>query len=294
MAKAKSKPETLPCLIARETQDQVTEYAKALRKAAPELGSHGLSFDLFWDSGIFRGAIEKLRGEQAATMKDKRSFIKDVLVWMKEIHAVADWRVAGSKDRHDYEVVMPSGKVCAIEAKGCLDGNNTNIFERPANADEFIIWSLCQNPMADPRKNAWSGIHTRLSAEIVHRRMLVDGLVIWDPVCNTLGRPCPKVERNKERVRRIGARIMSPPCIYLFPRTVPDVRNNPAPLPHRLEEVQFLEALHREFFGHSEDLTEVFISVGMMGASVGRKTKLIRGGRVIVEAKMTAIKRART
>ena len=37
--------------------------------------------------------------------------------------------------------------------KGCLDGENTNKFERPTEADEFITWSLCTNSGADPRRN---------------------------------------------------------------------------------------------------------------------------------------------
>ena len=36
-----------------------------------------------------------------------------------------------------------------------MDENNTNIFERPPHAHEFIIWSVCTNPGADPQHNAW-------------------------------------------------------------------------------------------------------------------------------------------
>ncbi len=31
--------------------------------------------------------------------------------------------------------------------------NNTNIFTRPPNADEFVIWSLCQNPGSNMSHN---------------------------------------------------------------------------------------------------------------------------------------------
>ena len=41
---------------------------------------------------------------------------------------------------------LKTGRVSVVELKGCLDGNNTTIFERPANAQEFIIWSVCTNP----------------------------------------------------------------------------------------------------------------------------------------------------
>jgi len=96
-------------------------------------------------------------------------------------------------------VVFPHNTTSVIEAKGCLDGDNTNIFQRPPDADEFIVWSLCQNPGADPRHNVWSGIHTRLSAEIIHRRQQVDGLIFRDMPCRTKARPCPKEEGKPSR-----------------------------------------------------------------------------------------------
>lgn len=284
----------IPCVLAGATKALIDDYVKALRAAAPALGAHGLEPDVFWDSGIFRGAIERIRGTQAAGMETKRRFVTDILDWLKAGAFIESWSVAGSNDRHDYEVVMPGGRICAIEAKGCLDGNNTNIFERPANADEFVIWSLCQNAGADPAKNAWSGIHTRLSAEIIHRRTIVDGLVIWDPVCNTLGRPCPKVRDNPERLTVIGKRQLPPPCLYLFPRTVPDVRNNPSPSVHTLGEVQFLSALHLAFRGAVGEITEVKLEVALAGNTVARATRLIRAGQVVRESKMTKVKRAKS
>jgi hypothetical protein len=178
-------PSTQPiifCELSVETQRLIADYANALRQIAPSIGTHGMTEDDFWDSGLFQSAVERLRGTQSATTEKKRTFIADILRFMLEQGAISDWKFSGAGERHDYEVYMPGGWLCVIEAKGCLDGNNTNIFERPPNADEFIIWSLCQNPGSNPRHNAWSGIHTRLSAEIIHRRQRVDGL------CNPDGR----------------------------------------------------------------------------------------------------------
>jgi hypothetical protein len=100
-----------------------------------------------------------------------------VLNYMQDQGFIQDCDSAGEANRHDY-VVRLTGTVGVIELKGCLDGNNTNIFERPPNAQEFVIWSVCTNPGADPRLNAWSGIHTRLSAEIISRQQQVDGVMI--------------------------------------------------------------------------------------------------------------------
>jgi hypothetical protein len=246
----------------------------------------------FWDSGLLQSAIERLRGSQSASTDKKRSFIADILSFMKTRGAITDWQFSGSGERHDYEVRMPDDRLCVIEAKGCLDGNNTNIFERPSNADEFIIWSLCQNPGSDPRHNAWSGIHTRLSAEIIHRKQRVDGLIIWDMLCGK-GRACPKLVADASRVTRISDRDVPPPCIYLFPRTIPDPRNNPRPQCWRLEDVKFLSALSQAFKGESSDVVDVHIETRMNAASIERRTIYVREGTEFSSSRWTKIKRAR-
>jgi hypothetical protein len=220
----------IPCELLPETKGRIDAYVDALIQAAPEIGSHGLSQEEFRNSGIFRSAIERLRGAQAASMIEKRLFMTEVLDHLQAGSLIRRWSYEGAGERHDYQTIMPTGHISIVETKGCLDGNNTNIFERPPQADEFVIWSLCQNPGSDPRHNAWSGINTRLSAEIIHRKQRVDGLVIWDMVCGTVGRPCPKLSANPDRATRISAtRVVPPPCIYLFPRSIPDARNNPTP-----------------------------------------------------------------
>lgn len=282
------------CRLLPETRTAVHEFAEALREFAPALGTHGMDEQTFWDSGLFHGAIERLRGQQAASMGPKREFIAEILEFLKQAGRIKTWVIAGGGDRHDYEVVLLDDTVTAIEAKGCLDGNNTNIFQRPPNADEFIIWSLCQNSGADPRHNAWSGIHTRLSAETIHRRQQVDGLIIWDMVCGTLGRICPKLKADANRATAVGRRKLPPPCIYLFPRTIPEPRNNPKPRCWRLEQVKFLKILHEAFKGDAEDVTEVRIEADMDGATVRRTTRLVRNGVEITASQPTPVKRATT
>ena len=173
----------IPCEQDQALRAKIEEFAEVLKTQAHTLKGHGLEEREFYDSGLFRGAIERISGQYSATMRDKRDFVARVLNHMQDGGFVDDWESAGEANRHDYAVTLPTGRQAIIELKGCLDGNNTNIFERPAHADEFIIWSVCTNPGADPRHNAWSGIHTRLSAEIISRSQRVDGLVIWDMVC---------------------------------------------------------------------------------------------------------------
>ncbi|MGH9839077.1 MAG: hypothetical protein ACREEM_09860 [Blastocatellia bacterium] len=279
------------CELSRDARQLIADYAESLRAAAPDIGAHGMNAEEFWSSGLFQSAIEKLRGVQSATTDIKRGFISDILNHMKEANAIDDWRFRGSGERHDYEITIGQ-RTCVIEAKGCLDGNNTNIFERPANADEFIIWSLCQNPGSDPRHNAWSGIHTRLSAEIIHRKQIVDGLIIWDMFCGQ-GRICPKLTLTPQRATELGKRVVPPPCIYLFPKTVPDPRNNPSPKTRDLDEVTFLERLHRSFKGEPSDIVGVKIEARMTGADVERRTICYREGTEIKQSRWTKLRRAK-
>jgi hypothetical protein len=184
----------IPCQQNKDLRKLIEEYAEVLKTESHKLGAHGLDEKDFYQSGLFRGAIERVRGQFSSTMREKREFCKHVLNHMQDKGFIADWESAGEANRHDYVVLSNGGRVAVIELKGCLDGNNTNIFERPSQAQEFVVWSVCTNLGADPRKNVWSGIHTRLSAEIISRQQRVDGLIVWDMVCGTIGRPCPKLE----------------------------------------------------------------------------------------------------
>jgi len=281
------------CELLDEVKEEINSYVDELRKKAPEIGKHGLSENEFWDSGIFHSAIEKLRGIQAATTDKKRCFISGILSYMQSQNAISSWEFSGAGERHDYEIKLPDGRLCIIEAKGCLDGNNTNIFERPSNADEFIVWSLCQNPGSDPRHNSWSGIHTRLSAETIHRKQKVDGVIIWDMLCGTKGRPCPKIQKNKSRTTKVESKKIPPPCLYLFPRTIPDPRNNPSPPCWKIEEVSFISALAQCFKADATDIVEVHIQARMKQSDVERQTIYYRNGEKFSESRWTKIKRAR-
>ncbi len=282
----------IPCKVTDGWKTVVETYAEALQAAAHSVGDHGMSVEQFNESGLFKSAVERLRGQSAASMGVKKAFIAGVLEVLQDNQRIASWQFAGAGDRHDYEVRMPDGRVCCIEAKGCLDGNNTNIFQRPANADEFVIWSLCQNPGANPRHNAWSGIHTRLSAEIIARRERVDGLVIWDMLCGTPARPCPKLSNTPERATVVAGKELPPPCLYLFPRTIPDARNNPAPLPWRLPDVHFLNSLGGMFKVKREETISVEIEVRMQGTDVQRLTRYRTETSVLHESNWTTIRRA--
>jgi len=288
-----SKNPIIPCELRPETKNRIAAYAEALIQAAPSIGDHGLNEQDFWDSGLFRSAIERLRGTQAAFTADKRRFMESVLDFLAQKGEIEGWVFAGNEERHDYEIVLPGGWLSVVETKGCLDGNNTNIFERPPHADEFVIWSLCQNPGSDPRHNAWSGIHTRLSAEEIHRSQRIDGVVIWDLICGTVGRPCPKLANPERATLLANGRAVPPPCLYLFPRSLPNPRNNPHPAVWKLEEVRLLHTLWKNFQGRPEDLIQVQIETRMEGADIQRRTRFTRQGEEFSTSGWTTIRRAR-
>lgn len=282
----------IPCSQNAALREKIEEFAETLKTEAHTLSGHGLTEREFYDSGLFRGAIERIRGQFSATMRDKREFVQHILNYMQDRGFVRDWASAGSENRHDYTIHLRSGRTAVVELKGCLDGNNTNIFERPPHAQEFVIWSICTNPGADPRHNAWSGIHTRLSAEIIFREQRVDGVIIWDMVCGTIGRPCPKLSGNEGRLIEVGHFKLPPPCVYVFPATIPSPRNNPHPPAQRLEDVQLLEAFHQCFAGRPEEVNYVDFEVQHHGADTVRTTRIVRAGDVQRISEPTAIRRA--
>lgn len=281
----------IPCQANAELRIRIEEFAETLKTQSHLLGNHGLDEQEFYDSGLFRGAIERIRGQFSATMREKRDFASAVLNWLEDQGRIQAWYSAGEANRHDYTVELLSGRNAAIELKGCLDGNNTNIFDRPPHANEFIIWSVCTNPGANPRHNVWSGIHTRLSAEIVSRAERVDGLVVWDMVCGTIGRPCPKIVADPGRITQIAAYELPPPCIYVFPGTVPAPRNNPHPPAQAIGDVEILSVMHEAFGGRDEELNFVDFAVDYQGRDTVRTTTVRRAGEVAMQSGMTAIRR---
>lgn len=282
----------IPCKKDPLLTERIVEFSEILRTRAHELEAFGLSEEEFYESGVFEGSIQRIRGQISASMGEKKTFVKHILNHMQDRGFIQEWIEAGNANRHDYSVLLNNGQITAVELKGCLDGNNTNISARPAHANEFVVWSVCQNKGADPRHNVWSGIHTRFSADIIAEEKQVDGLIVWDWLCGTAARTCPKVAGREDRITELGPYRLPPPCIYLFPATIPKPRNNPNPRPHRINEVGFLAALHECFGGRDEELNHVYFEAAMDGVELVRKTKIARGGEMQRESRPTPIQRS--
>ena len=115
---------------------------------------------------------------------------------------------------------------------------------------------------------------------------------MWDWLCGTMSRPCPKLARLPgQRLTAVGQYKLTPPCIYLFPRTIPSVRNNPNPDPHQLQDVAFLNALNACFGGYFDEINLVRIKVGHSGGETVRTTSIERAGQLQRESRPTPIRR---
>lgn len=284
----------IPCKQDEELQKKIEEYVELLKTRAHTIGHnvHGMSETEFYESGLFRGAIERIRGQFSATMSVKREFVRHVLNHMEDRGLIKEHEDVGHDNRFDYVVNLLSGRKCVIELKGGGDGNNTNIMERPHSADEFIIWFVSTNTSGDPRENAWSALNSRLSVEMIKRPVQIDGAVFWDYACGTDRRICPKVEgENPIRRTTVGPYNLVPPCIYLLPKSIPDVRNDPEPEPNKIENVEFLNALQKCFGGKESELNQVRVRTEHRGSNTVRKTTIIRDGKVCKSSKFRVIKR---
>ncbi|NTE56079.1 hypothetical protein G6M78_13460 [Agrobacterium tumefaciens] len=281
----------IPCEQNADLRDQIERFAETLKTQAHTLGAHGFDEKDFYNSGLFRGAIERIRGQYSATMRPKREFVQHVLNHLEDQKHISGWDKTDAENRNDYWVRLKSGKNACIGLTGGLDGNNATIFERPADADEFVIWSVMTNPGSDPRRNAWSGIHTRLSAEMISTGKRVDGVIVWDMVCGTTGRPCPKIVGDvKDRLTDVGPYRVPPTCIYVFPEILPSLANKRA-RPQALSDVELLQAFHTGFKGRDDEVNYVTFDVEDRNGEVWRKTTIARGGMVQRESEMMAIRR---
>ena len=99
------------------------------------------------------------------------------------------------------------------------------------------------------------------------------------------------MSRKAGRLTTVGQFQLTPPCIYLFPRTVPSVRNNPNAEPHKLDDVAFLKALNECFGGYLDEIKRVRFLVTHKGSDTVRTTLIERGGVTQHASRPTAIRR---
>lgn len=112
-------------------------------------------------------------------------------------------------------------------------------------------------------------------------------------LCGTKGRPCPKISLDLDRATQLSGKDVPPPCLYLFPKSIPDPRNNPNPKTHKIGEVLFIERLYACFKCRLDDVVEVKVEAKMQGNDVLRRTIYLRQNVQIKESRWTKLKRAK-
>ena len=81
----------IPCQQNAEMRDQIGRFAEVLKTQAHLLGEHGLDEKEFYNSGLFRGAIERIRGQFIADIRPKREFVQHVLNHLEDRKLIEGW-----------------------------------------------------------------------------------------------------------------------------------------------------------------------------------------------------------
>lgn len=245
--------DTLPCRhqLDNDMVERLKELLIHLPRYAPELfEDHRLDATTY--PLLFRTAVESIRGSYSASTSAKQQFTEKILDHLVQTGQIKNWEFVGTERRQDYRVTMDDGYVISIEAKGCGDGNNMTIWDRPAWADEFVIWSQCPDSLKhDPGRGVWSALATRIIPDTIARQTVVDLFMFFDGRCGSALRRCPKEFGIYGSLRSEATDIpsqdgrdwLSPPSLYLLPRTVPHPVTNPRPALHTLGSCRFATAL---------------------------------------------------
>ena len=59
----------IPCQLNEDLDQKIKDFAETLKTESHTLGDHGLDEKEFYNSGLFRGAIEISRGQFSDTMR---------------------------------------------------------------------------------------------------------------------------------------------------------------------------------------------------------------------------------
>ncbi|MDZ4063949.1 MAG: hypothetical protein U1E22_04695, partial [Coriobacteriia bacterium] len=170
--KTRQTADTLPCRHTLDVSaiDRAKDLLTNLPTKAPDAITGANIDPNDWDM-VLRAAVESLRGTASATTSQKYGFLEAVLDLGVQHRVFTTWEHIGSKGRQDYKVILPNDCEVAVEAKGCPDGNNSTIWDRPSWADEFIVWFMCPESLAHPAgQGLWSGISTRLVPKMTAER----------------------------------------------------------------------------------------------------------------------------
>ena len=243
----------LPCKHERAVTSQVEPAIDLLsnmdRHHPDILRQHRIEPNDYKKGLVFRSAIESIRGTFISSQTTGREgLVQDVLENLHRRRKIYKYQKCSSRERYDFEIQIENNPdyYAAIEVKGG-EGNSINISQRPVWAREFCVWSHLDGAIINEPANGAHSIVNRLTNELVRREKQVDVLFFKDVLCGSRTRPCPKYPENESTIG-----LNCAPDVFLFPQSVPTLRNPEPPL-HTLETLKMPKLILKLFNVRTRD-----------------------------------------
>src|ERR1700678_1245879 len=136
--------------------DRVTEIIRRVGEDQSYLHSKGVSADAFQPA--LPAAIERLRGINSASNRQRRDFLSSVLDFLVKSAAITSYTSPKYGADTVYRLsVVGIGDVAIIQ-KGCPDGKHSSVaWSVPEWAAESYLWWLCPSMNAEPGKHVSAG-----------------------------------------------------------------------------------------------------------------------------------------
>lgn len=189
------------------------EAIESLAKRPDVLASFGLSpgeFELAYSS-----AIESIRGRRAASTRDRRDFISNLLQQLVDIGLASSMTEPLYGEGTVYRLEIPNLGSVAIIQKGCPDGaHSSENWTIPNWASETYLWWLCPSLKNHPGENIAKGVRRLRNHYVDDQSRALSGIIFHNDLCGGAQRACPKVAKAVE----IAGQLVPPPCIYTMPQ----------------------------------------------------------------------------
>jgi hypothetical protein len=271
------------------TQEMIDTTRVTARQAAWEASPYRDQFaDIDeWDRCLYSAAIESERGSRAATMKKKKAFLGKIFRKLKAEGHIHEWTWVGGKGRHDYDLHLPDGRIVGIEAKGCLDGNSSTIFDRPSYVDEFYVISMAGGTASNTLKNLRSGLN-RITVELISRRKKLDGVLLWDEH-GSAGRAISGITDLPST--DIDGEAFLPPAVFAFPRVMPHPDSVRSSVGQDGQGLTLVEMICKCFALPNDLVRQVDVDLRGELGSLSRKIRVRNGLETEWESRWTPIRR---
>lgn len=120
----------IPCQKDPNLTEKIEQFSEILKTQAHQLDPFGMTEKDFYDSGIFEGSIQRVRGQISAAMGEKKTFVKHVLNYMQDGGYIQDWIEAG--DRTATTTPSPSTTATSPPSNSRAASTGTTLTFHPA------------------------------------------------------------------------------------------------------------------------------------------------------------------